>query len=146
MTTKEQERKALAKIREIVAGLGENSYVGTALTGCLEDAEENIECDFALSMYDRWQSSEQKLEEAQTALSEVADKLIDEGKRADEAERIANNKIESADRWCTKYHDAHDKLCDALADVSARDAEIQTLEAEIIGLKAKLYDMMTAGA
>jgi len=143
ITTKEQERKALAKIREIVAGLGENSYVGTALTGCLDDAEENIECDFALSMYDRWQSSERKLEEAQTALSEIADKLIDEGQRADEAERIANNKIESADRWCTKYHDEHDKLCEALANVSARDAEIQTLEAEIVGLKAKLYDMIT---
>jgi hypothetical protein len=31
MTTKQQEREALAKIRKIVESLGENSYVGTAL-------------------------------------------------------------------------------------------------------------------
>lgn len=146
ITTKEQERKALAKIREIVGGLGDDSYIGTALTGCLDDAETNIENDWALSMYDRWQSAEQKLEQAQTALSEIADKLIDEGERAEEAERIANAKIESADRWCTKYHDEHEKLAQALIDVTAREAEIETLEDEIVRLKARLYDMMTAGA
>ncbi len=49
MTTKEQERKALAQIQKIVAGLGENSYVGTALDGALELAEQNIDCDAAFS-------------------------------------------------------------------------------------------------
>lgn len=38
MTTKEQERKALEKIRKIVEELGENSYVGTAFEGCFEIA------------------------------------------------------------------------------------------------------------
>jgi hypothetical protein len=42
MTTKQQEREALARIREIVEGLGESSYVGTAFEGVLEDAEDNI--------------------------------------------------------------------------------------------------------
>lgn len=54
ITTKEQERKALEKIRKIVAELGEDSYVATAFEGCLEDAEQNIENDFALSYYDRY--------------------------------------------------------------------------------------------
>lgn len=49
MTTKEQERKALAQIKKIVDGLGENSYVGTALDGALDLAEENIDCDAAFS-------------------------------------------------------------------------------------------------
>lgn len=49
MTTKEQERKALEKIKKIVAELGENSYVGTALDGALSLAEENIDCDAAFS-------------------------------------------------------------------------------------------------
>lgn len=48
--TKEQERTALEKIRKIVAELGEDSYIGTALDGCLELAEQNIENDFACSM------------------------------------------------------------------------------------------------
>ncbi len=49
-TTKEQERKALEKIKEIVANLGENSYIATAFEGCFEIAEENIEYDFAGSI------------------------------------------------------------------------------------------------
>ena len=60
MTTKEQERKALEKIRKIVAELGEDSYIATALDGCLEDAERNIDEDAAYSMKGRWQSAENK--------------------------------------------------------------------------------------
>ena len=65
--TKQQEREALAKIKEIVAGLGENSYVGTALRECFSDAEQNIENDWALSMYDRWQYAEQQNETEKAA-------------------------------------------------------------------------------
>jgi len=70
MPTKEQERKALAKIREIVESLGEDSYIGTALDGCLDDAAENIENDFALSMRERYETAAAKLaeEEKKTAL------------------------------------------------------------------------------
>lgn len=53
MTTKEQERKALAQIKKIVEGLGEGSYIGMAFEGCFEDAEENIENDFGCSMKQR---------------------------------------------------------------------------------------------
>lgn len=54
MTTKEQERKALEKIRKIVEELGEGSYVGTAFEGCFEIAEENIENDWSCSMKQRY--------------------------------------------------------------------------------------------
>lgn len=60
MTTKEQERKALAKIKAIVEGLGENSYIGTALAGCFEKAEENIEYDAAFSLQDELQTAEKE--------------------------------------------------------------------------------------
>ena len=62
MTTKEQERKALEQIKKIVAGLGENSYVGTALEGCLEIASDNIENDWGCSMKERAETAERKLE------------------------------------------------------------------------------------
>ena len=62
MTTKEQERKALEKIRKIVADLGENSYVGMAFEGCFEVAEENIENDFGCSMKQRAEAAEKKVE------------------------------------------------------------------------------------
>lgn len=50
MTTKEQERQAIEEIRKIVEGLGENSYVGFAMEGVLELAEDNIREDTAYSM------------------------------------------------------------------------------------------------
>lgn len=53
MTTKEQERQAIEKIRKIVEGLGENSYVGFAMDGILELAEDNIREDTAYSMKER---------------------------------------------------------------------------------------------
>lgn len=46
-STKDQEREALEKIKAIVEALGPDSYIGTALEGCFEIAEENIENDFA---------------------------------------------------------------------------------------------------
>lgn len=53
MTTKEQERQAIAKVRKIVEGMGGNSYLATAMEGVLEIAEENIECDAAFSIKGR---------------------------------------------------------------------------------------------
>lgn len=38
MTAKEEERQALEKIRKIVEGLGEGSYIGTAMEGIWEVA------------------------------------------------------------------------------------------------------------
>ena len=60
MTTKAEERKSLAQIRDIINALGEDSYIGFAFAGCLDDAETNIENDFALSMKDRYESALEK--------------------------------------------------------------------------------------
>lgn len=62
LATKEQERKALEKIRKIITDLGEDSYIGTAFEGCFEIAEENINNDFACSMKQR---AEKATEEAE---------------------------------------------------------------------------------
>ena len=83
MTTKEQERKALEQIKKILGTLEENSYVATAMRGMIEDAEENIENDFAMSRYDAWQDAEhkadclaQELKEAKEQLAEMQSKSI----------------------------------------------------------------------
>ena len=62
--TKQQEREALEKIKAIVATLGPRSYVGTALDGCLVDAEVNIENDFGDSMKARWLHADAQLNAA----------------------------------------------------------------------------------
>lgn len=140
MTTKEQERKALELIKKIVAGLGEGSYVATALDGMFEDAEENIENDFALSWKDRAQTAEKRLAE----LTETYNKQICEMSAARVA---AESKLENAetnleivrkarDDWKVAYNNAQNAANEAEATVAKQ-------EEEIIRLKAKLYDMMT---
>ncbi len=71
ISSKEQERKALAQIRKIVSTLGEDSYVATAFEGCFEDAEQNIDNDFALSMNGRWQYAEQEIEELKAKIADL---------------------------------------------------------------------------
>ena len=75
MTTKEQERKALAQIREIVAALGSDSYLAIAFEGCFEIAEENIQNDFGCSMKQRAEAAEQKAEALADQLRQTADLL-----------------------------------------------------------------------
>lgn len=63
ISTKDQERQAVNKIRKIVEGLGTDSYVAAAMAGVLELAEQNIEQDFACSLLDRAERAEKDAEE-----------------------------------------------------------------------------------
>ena len=63
MATKEQERQAIQKIRNIVEGMGKNSYLATAMEGVLETAEENIEYDAAFSLKGRAEVAEKEAAE-----------------------------------------------------------------------------------
>jgi len=58
MVTKDQERAALEKIRKIIEGLGEDSYVGMAFEGCFEVARDNIDNDWGCSMKQRAEIAE----------------------------------------------------------------------------------------
>ena len=53
LATKRNERDTLEVIRQMVADLGEDSYLATAFQGCFEIAEQNIENDFADSLQGR---------------------------------------------------------------------------------------------
>lgn len=142
MTTKEQERKALEKIRKIVEELGENSYVGTAFDGCFEIAEDNIEDDFACSMKQRAEIAEEKLEaagiirgnlERENEDLRIKNKLL--GERIEQHDKNYEDlrlkkeeyKQNALENW-NKYREAQNALIVA--------------EAKITELKAKLYDYM----
>ncbi|MCM1061230.1 MAG: hypothetical protein NC452_13215 [Eubacterium sp.] len=66
MTTKVQEREALAKIKAIVDKLGNDSYIATAFAGCFEIAEQNIEYDFADSLQERLKIAELERDKAKS--------------------------------------------------------------------------------
>lgn len=88
--TKQQEREALEKIKAIVATLGPRSYVGTALDGCLEDAEVNIENDFGDSMKARWEAAEKRVAQAVKETAEAKEELAQVRRELQTAEDDVN--------------------------------------------------------
>ena len=73
--TKAQERETLEAIRKMVAELGPQSYVATAFEGCFEDAEQNIECDFAFSQKQVADAATEKVAELEAKVKELEGKL-----------------------------------------------------------------------
>lgn len=80
---KETERAFLNEIKEILEGLGPNSYCAMAFDGCIADAEENISNDFAVSMRGRWENEREAHEKTRKSLTE---KLNEQGQRIAELE------------------------------------------------------------
>ena len=71
--SKDTEREYLGRIKNILDALGPNSYCATAFDGCIADAEENIDSDFAVSMKGRWQSECKDHENTRKCLTEKLD-------------------------------------------------------------------------
>ena len=149
MTTKDQERKALEQIRKIVESLGDDSYIGTAFEGCFEIAEENINNDFACSMKERAEAAEKNIELARKKYEEVKAKLDqteewNEGwhRKCDAMQATINKMQEQIDQKNAELHE--EKVARGLTEVDRikTDDEIKNLKAEIIKLKAKLYDLI----
>ena len=128
MTTKEQERKALEQIKKIVSGLEENSWVATALDGMIEDAEENIENDFANTWKGRAKDAETRAK-AFRAKAEAYDEL----------KKHHDVLLKDFDQMRIEKWEAENEL-------GCTQNRILEMEDEIIHLKAKLYDLMVNGA
>lgn len=71
--SKDTEREYLGRIKNILDALGPNSYCAMAFEGCVVDAEENIDNDFAVSMKGRWQSECKAHENTRKSLTEKLD-------------------------------------------------------------------------
>lgn len=133
--TKDEEFKALEKIKKIVEELGEDSYIGTAFEGCFEIAADNIRNDFMCSMKQRWQSAEKKSEKSSQELKE-RDNQIEQLKkeiRGLESDRDALTKKSES------LSDNNTKLWNQYGECRER---VEQAEMEIMKLKAKLYDLI----
>ena len=145
--TKQQERDALAKIRQIVDTLGPESYLATAFEGCFDLAAENIDNDWACSMADRARHAEKRA-------AELEDKLAESVKDYEAAHEAAHTVAEEKDAEITKLKTQLDQMqrtarwngrrCDE-ETIAAGEAQrrAEAAEAEVLRLKAKLYDYMT---
>uniref|UniRef100_UPI003FF01B18 hypothetical protein n=1 Tax=Prevotella sp. TaxID=59823 RepID=UPI003FF01B18 len=145
--TKQQERDALAKIRQIVDTLGPESYLATAFEGCFDLAAENIENDWGCSMADRVRRAEKRAAELEDKLTEsvkdyeaahAAAHAVAEEKDAEIAKLKAQlTKMQETARW-------NGQRCDEEATAAGEaQRRAEAAEAEGIRLKAKLYDYMT---
>ena len=118
--TKAQEREALEKIKAIVATLGPRSYVGTALDGCLEDAEVNIENDFGDSMKARWQEAEKRVAQAvkeTTAVKEELEQVRKHLQTAESAVDFYRDKVLDSDDIADVFQLVGDKLAAIQEDI-----------------------------
>lgn len=88
--TKQQEREALEKIKAIVESLGPDSYIGTALEGCFEIAEQNIENDFACSMKQRVEAVVVENSRLKEKVKELEEKLAESEKDYEAADEAAH--------------------------------------------------------
>lgn len=131
VTSKEQERKALKKIMDIVASLGEDSYVATAFEGCFEIAAQNIEDDFACSMKQRWESAEKEAEYFHTIANSEAN---ENSKLEAEIERL-RCEIE-------KYEERDYCAANTIGDMSR---QIETLENKILDERKEVTIETTDG-
>ena len=143
ISTKDQERAARKKIEAILESLGENSYVATAFTGCLEIAAENIENDFACSMQDQRDSARREAETLRGKLAKMIESAKDQesslsiaNRRAEERERVADSLRKRAELAERTMRDEADRA-GHLAEKCKRQAE------ELVTLKARLYDLIT---
>lgn len=139
MTTKEQERKALARIRKIVAELGEDSYLATAFDGAWEIAEENIENDFANSTkfyVDKCNGTDSRAVAAENKIRELTAEVEFQKGEAEFHKKAYVEKNKDYNGACEKI----EELVKARQDAEKR---VEALELETMKLKAKLYDLMT---
>lgn len=147
--TKQQERDALEKIQKIVEQLGPDSYLATAFEGCFDLAAENIDNDWACSMADRARHAEKRA-------AELEDKLAESVKDYEAAHAAAHAVAEEKDAEIAKLKDQLKQIqetarwngqrCDEEATAAGKaQRRAEAAEAEVIQLKAKLYDLLVAG-
>ena len=134
LPSKEQERKALEQIKKILKGLGDNpdnSYVCRVFDGCVQDAESNIENDFADSYRSRYEYREAECERLEEEIDKAKERAKEAERRQKMAEGLLQTKTEEVDKWINLYNSA-----------AELQRKVEEQELEIIKLKAKLYDMM----
>ena len=142
--TKDQERAALAKIKKIIEEAGNDSYLSMTFDGIIEQCEENISNDWACNYKDMFLSADLQRAEAVGDLAKVCEEVKD----LKEQMKTITGALEAAQAKNQEQKKAYEDMCDRAAEyvgqIAAGKNEISALNSEIIELKAKLYDLMTA--
>ena len=141
--TKEEERAALAKIKKIIEGLGEGSYIDWAFDGIIDLAERNIENDSAESMKEALEA-ERHGHQAEIERSAELDKKIEElEKKVEYLDRQYGIKDRRVADLLAEQDDWSDLVTQVNNEKAGLREELKATKQENLELKAKLYDMIT---
>lgn len=129
--------------------LGPDSYLAAAFEGCFALAAENIANDWGCSMADRVRRAEKRAAELEDKLAEsvkdyeaahaAAHEIAAQKDAEIEQLRAQLKQLQETARWNGQRRDEEATA----AGEAQRRAE--AAEAEVITLKAKLYDLLVAG-
>jgi predicted RNase H-like nuclease (RuvC/YqgF family) len=151
MTTKEQETKALEKIRAIVAGLGEDSYLAAAFEGCFELAEENIANDWACTPQIRRSEMNAAIDKLNDQIEQLDEQILQRDNQIErlnslslESERVIDRMKQMAASQSCEFVRLREKIDSLEEENEALIDGAETQAQRILELKAKLYDYMSA--
>ncbi len=139
MMTKEQERKALSQIENILNACDPDGYVATAFDGCVEMAATNIDCDWLGSMKAERDAAQRHKESFLAENKEQAKQIDEQKKKINQLQEDLNKEHNDRMQEIVKLTD---KYNEQLTVNETLNAKVQDLEQQIIQLKAKLYDLL----
>lgn len=155
--TKVEEYDALIRIRGILKDFDpEETYIGKAFEGCVELAKENLNNDRRASFRSQYENRDRDAAKLDEILTKTTNKLREsEGARVDLVKEL-NQKDDTIARYIDVVQGKDREIsrlngekAAAYTDLEGRleesQRQISDLRQTILELKAKLYDMMTAG-
>lgn len=151
--TKAEEYETLRKIQEILEGFDpEDTYIGKAFEGCVEQADENLCSDQMMSYKGRYDNVSEQLHAANVRIIELTKTLnqkddtiarLEDAKNqlSKEIEKVKKNEqiaIKEFHKWLNEYRGLDSTFKETWL-------KLEKAQTEILELKAKLYDVITAG-
>lgn len=142
ITSKQEEREVLFRIKEIIEALGEESYVATAMSGVLELAAQNIDDDAGYNFPEKIAFLEKSSDDAERIALlkqnqlDLANKKI--AQYSEELKQVKEELITAKDGLC----EASDKNDSLIGELDRMKNEKQERAYENMKLKARLYDLL----
>lgn len=144
--TDAQEREALTKIEEILEGFDpEDTYIGKAFEGCVEQADENLRSDFMMSYKGRYDNVSEQLHAANVRIIELKRTLNQKDDAIARLEDAKNQLSGEINRLIRTLDQKNASYTDLEGKLERAKEETDALRQTILELKAKLYDMIMAG-
>lgn len=154
--TKAEEYDALIQIRGILKDFDpEDTYIGKAFEGCVEQAKENLDNDWMFSFRSRYENRDRDATKLDEIITKTTEKLRESEEARVDLTKELNRKddtiaryvdvVQGKDREISRLNGVINNKGAAYTDLEGKlEEQISDLRQTILELKAKLYDMMVS--